>query len=126
MRRHLLTVIEGDHGGMELRAGQEGCSGRGRQMGAADGSQGEADLRPADENQMGELQSPSPDYTPQHRLGQEAPGVPRIHRGSRDGPPAGAPHNARFIALMDQFMPKWQSCRQNLNRLPVRHESWGY
>ena len=35
-------------------------------------------------------------------------------------------HNARFIALMDQFMPKWQSHRQTLNRLPVRHESWGY
>ena len=35
-------------------------------------------------------------------------------------------HNARFIALMDQFMPKWQSHRQALNRLPVRHESWGY
>lgn len=35
-------------------------------------------------------------------------------------------HNARFIALMDQFMPKWQSHRQALNRLPVRHESWEY
>jgi predicted metal-dependent hydrolase len=35
-------------------------------------------------------------------------------------------HNARFIALMDQFMPKWQSYRQALNRLPVRHESWDY
>jgi hypothetical protein len=35
-------------------------------------------------------------------------------------------HNARFIALLDQFMPKWQSCRQMLNRLPVRHESWVY
>ena len=35
-------------------------------------------------------------------------------------------HNARFIALMDQFMPKWSSCRQRLNRLPVRHESWEY
>jgi len=35
-------------------------------------------------------------------------------------------HNTRFIALMDQFMPKWQSHRQALNRLPVRHESWGY
>jgi predicted metal-dependent hydrolase len=33
-------------------------------------------------------------------------------------------HNARFIALMDHFMPKWQSHRQTLNRLPVRHESW--
>jgi predicted metal-dependent hydrolase len=35
-------------------------------------------------------------------------------------------HNARFMALMDQFMPKWQSHRDALNRLPVRHESWNY
>jgi len=35
-------------------------------------------------------------------------------------------HNARFIALMDQFLPKWQTCRKELNRLPVRHENCGY
>jgi hypothetical protein len=35
-------------------------------------------------------------------------------------------HNARFMALMDQFMPKWQSHRGALNRLPVRHEKWDY
>jgi len=35
-------------------------------------------------------------------------------------------HNSRFIALMDQFMPTWQFQRQALNRLPVRHETWGY
>ncbi len=35
-------------------------------------------------------------------------------------------HNARFIALMDRFMPKWQSLREALNRLPVRHEDWTY
>jgi predicted metal-dependent hydrolase len=35
-------------------------------------------------------------------------------------------HNARFIALMDRHMPRWQVCRQELNRLPVRHESWEY
>ena len=35
-------------------------------------------------------------------------------------------HNARFVALMDHYLPKWQSCRQLLNRLPVRHERWGY
>ena len=35
-------------------------------------------------------------------------------------------HNARFIALLDRFLPRWQSCRQMLNRLPVRHESWVY
>lgn len=35
-------------------------------------------------------------------------------------------HNARFIALMDQFMPRWQYYRQKLNRLPVRHEDWSY
>ncbi|MGH9322365.1 MAG: M48 family metallopeptidase [Vicinamibacteria bacterium] len=35
-------------------------------------------------------------------------------------------HNARFVALMDRFMPKWQFHRQVLNRLPVRREKWGY
>lgn len=35
-------------------------------------------------------------------------------------------HNACFVALMDQFMPKWDSCRVMLNRLPVRHEAWDY
>ncbi len=35
-------------------------------------------------------------------------------------------HNAHFMALMDRFMPKWQSHREVLNRLPVRHESWNY
>ena len=35
-------------------------------------------------------------------------------------------HNQRFVALMDQFMPKWQFLRDILNRLPVRHENWGY
>ena len=35
-------------------------------------------------------------------------------------------HNAHFIGLMDQFMPKWSFYRQRLNRLPVRHESWEY
>lgn len=35
-------------------------------------------------------------------------------------------HNARFVALMDEFMPKWQFHRQVLNRLPVRRETWSY
>ena len=35
-------------------------------------------------------------------------------------------HNARFIALMDRFMPQWQERRQLLNLLPVRHEDWEY
>lgn len=35
-------------------------------------------------------------------------------------------HNARFVALMDRFMPRWQFYRQKLNRLPVRHADWGY
>ena len=35
-------------------------------------------------------------------------------------------HNQRFIALMDQFMPKWMFYKDQLNRLPVRHEDWGY
>ena len=36
------------------------------------------------------------------------------------------PHNARFVALMDQCMPKWQFYRDQLNRLPVSHEDWAY
>lgn len=35
-------------------------------------------------------------------------------------------HNDRFVALMDEFMPKWRFYKDELNRLPVRHESWGY
>ena len=35
-------------------------------------------------------------------------------------------HNARFVALMDRSMPRWQLHRQVLNRLPVRQEKWSY
>ena len=35
-------------------------------------------------------------------------------------------HNERFIALMDNVLPKWCSIRDDLNRLPVKHEEWGY
>lgn len=35
-------------------------------------------------------------------------------------------HNARFLSLMDRFMPKWQFYRGVLNRLPVRRETWNY
>jgi len=35
-------------------------------------------------------------------------------------------HNQRFVAIIDRFLPQWQSHRDSLNRLPVRHENWGY
>jgi predicted metal-dependent hydrolase len=35
-------------------------------------------------------------------------------------------HNARFIALMDRFIPQWAFRRKLLNQLPVRHEEWTY
>jgi hypothetical protein len=35
-------------------------------------------------------------------------------------------HNARFIALMDRFMPNSRMRRDQLNQLPVRHEEWRY
>ena len=35
-------------------------------------------------------------------------------------------HNARFIGLMDRFLPSWRLRRDQLNQLPVRHEEWGY
>ena len=35
-------------------------------------------------------------------------------------------HNRRFIALMDQYVPKWKLYKDELNHLPVRHEEWEY
>jgi predicted metal-dependent hydrolase len=35
-------------------------------------------------------------------------------------------HNARFVALMDSFMPKRHFYKELLNRLPVRRENWDY
>jgi hypothetical protein len=35
-------------------------------------------------------------------------------------------HNERFVAIMDANMPQWRSRRDDLNRLPVRHEDWAY
>lgn len=35
-------------------------------------------------------------------------------------------HGERFVALMDQYMPRWQFVRQKLNRLPVSHTDWDY
>lgn len=33
-------------------------------------------------------------------------------------------HNARFHALMDQFLPLWRQHRAELNRLPLSHQDW--
>jgi predicted metal-dependent hydrolase len=35
-------------------------------------------------------------------------------------------HNSRFVALLDQSMPSWRFCQEQLNQLPVRHENWSY
>jgi len=35
-------------------------------------------------------------------------------------------HNARFVALMDSFLPGWTHRRDLLNSLPVRHVEWAY
>jgi len=35
-------------------------------------------------------------------------------------------HNSRFAGLMDRFIPNWKGYRETLNRLPLRHEEWGY
>lgn len=35
-------------------------------------------------------------------------------------------HNHHFVTLMNTFMPQWKHYRDLLNRLPVRHEEWGY
>lgn len=35
-----------------------------------------------------------------------------------------ASHNSRFVALMDQFMPKWKFYKDELSRSPLGHEDW--
>jgi predicted metal-dependent hydrolase len=35
-------------------------------------------------------------------------------------------HNDRFMAFMDEYLPKWRYYRDALNRLPVKHENWNY
>jgi predicted metal-dependent hydrolase len=35
-----------------------------------------------------------------------------------------ASHNSRFVALMDQFMPKWKFYKDELSRAPLGHEDW--
>jgi predicted metal-dependent hydrolase len=35
-------------------------------------------------------------------------------------------HNNGFIALLERFIPRWKSYRDQLNQLPVRHEDWTY
>lgn len=35
-------------------------------------------------------------------------------------------HNELFTAYMNEYLPKWRFCKDELNRLPVKHESWNY
>jgi predicted metal-dependent hydrolase len=35
-------------------------------------------------------------------------------------------HNSRFVAYMDEFMPKWRHNREVLNKSPLSHEEWAY
>ncbi|MEA5097904.1 MAG: SprT family zinc-dependent metalloprotease [Burkholderiaceae bacterium] len=35
-------------------------------------------------------------------------------------------HNGRFIALMDRFLPHWRSLKEELSRLKLGYEDWGY
>jgi len=35
-------------------------------------------------------------------------------------------HNDKFIALMNEFIPKWRFYKDELNRLPVSHVDWHY
>lgn len=35
-------------------------------------------------------------------------------------------HNARFVTMMDKFMPHWRHVRDELNRAPLGHVEWEY
>ena len=34
-------------------------------------------------------------------------------------------HNARFMALMDRYLPEWKEVKQELSRMPVGYVEWG-
>jgi hypothetical protein len=38
----------------------------------------------------------------------------------------GKPERSRLHPLEHRFMPHWRQIRNELNRLPVRHEDWEY
>ena len=84
-------------------------------------------LRAADEDQMGKLQPQRPRSI---RLNTDLAKKPRecleyivVHEMVHLLEPT---HNARFVALMDGVMPQWRIVREQLNRLPVRHDEWAY
>ena len=35
-------------------------------------------------------------------------------------------HNENFVALMNRYLPKWRFHKDELNKLPVKHEDWKY
>ena len=35
-------------------------------------------------------------------------------------------HNERFVELMTKHLPKWRSCKEELNRFMLSHEEWSY
>lgn len=35
-------------------------------------------------------------------------------------------HNARFVSLMDKYMPQWRHFKDELNRAPLGHVEWEY
>jgi Predicted metal-dependent hydrolase len=35
-------------------------------------------------------------------------------------------HNDIFIAYLNEYLPKWRFYKDELNRLPVKHENWNY
>jgi len=35
-------------------------------------------------------------------------------------------HTPRFAEIMHAHLPRWRSCREELNRAPLAHEQWGY
>ena len=35
-------------------------------------------------------------------------------------------HNEKFVNLMTEYLPKWRSVKEELNRFVLSHEEWNY
>jgi hypothetical protein len=99
---------------MVPRPAQAGLRAADRSMGVAAGRESGAHLCAAHEDQMGKLQPAPRQHPPQYIL---------VHEMAHLLEPS---HNARFVALLDRYLPNWKLLRDELNRWPLGHVTWDY
>ena len=76
------------------------------------------------ENQVGQLQPPSAEHTPEHRLVKKPKDLLEyvvVHEMLHLIAPT---HSGQFLALMSRHYPGWREARAELNELPLAATVW--